>query len=301
MLFSYLLTSAAMLASYFQSPSQENSDYQALARRTDRPSRKSKLPYGTLIESCTVPGTVALTFDDGPYHYTSHVLDLLDKHGAHATFFMNGDNYGRGNLDDPSLPWPAVLHRMINSGHQIGSHTWSHTDLSYCSQAKRHKEMSSLADTMDRVLGFHPVYLRPPYGSCSPECQSDLGAMGYHVVNFDVDTKDYLYNTNDTIWKSMEKFSNAVKPGGAATHSYLVLSHDVHKTTAYNLTEYMLRTLVRRGYRTVTVGECLDDPRENWYEAAGQGIVDRDHGHHGHHDGNEHHGKDIDDEDHDDD
>lgn len=61
------------------------------------------VPQGVVIKHCTVPGVVALTFDDGPYTYTSHILDLLDQYNAKATFFINGDNFSN-NVDDPSEP-----------------------------------------------------------------------------------------------------------------------------------------------------------------------------------------------------
>lgn len=46
-----------------------------------------------LIETCTVPGTIALTFDDGPYEYTWALAETLKKNGVTATFFMNGQNW----------------------------------------------------------------------------------------------------------------------------------------------------------------------------------------------------------------
>lgn len=79
----------------------------------------SSVPFGTIINSCTVPGTVALTFDDGPYIYTSQVLDTLKNNNVHATFFVNGDNWS--NI--LSVNDEALVHRMIAEGHQIGSHT----------------------------------------------------------------------------------------------------------------------------------------------------------------------------------
>ena len=79
----------------------------------------SSVPYGTIIDSCTVPGTVALTFDDGPYIYTAQVLDILKNNNVRATFFMNGDNWSNILSADDQ----ALVHRVIAEGHQIGSHT----------------------------------------------------------------------------------------------------------------------------------------------------------------------------------
>jgi peptidoglycan/xylan/chitin deacetylase (PgdA/CDA1 family) len=79
--------------------------------------RQSTVPIGTPIRSCTVPGVIALTFDDGPHIYTEQLLDTLAAAGLRATFFLNGDN--RGYIYD----YNATVERMINEGHQVASHT----------------------------------------------------------------------------------------------------------------------------------------------------------------------------------
>lgn len=48
-----------------------------------------------LMSIGATPGDVALTFDDGPFIYTSHILDLLAQYNASATFFVTGINNGR--------------------------------------------------------------------------------------------------------------------------------------------------------------------------------------------------------------
>ncbi|KAK4187169.1 family 4 putative carbohydrate esterase [Podospora australis] len=220
---------------------------------------------GAIIEHCTVPGTVALTFDDGPFTYTSHVLDLLDSYGAKATFFINGDNWSHG-IDDFSTPWPSILRRMIESGHQIASHTWSHKDLTQVGLDERVYQMQQLESALRTVIGRVPTYMRPPYANCVGDCLPEIERLGYHVVNFDVDTKDYLSNTPDTIQTAINTFYGALDSGGADS-SFLVLSHDVHQTTAEILTPAMLEKIQERGYRAVTVGDCLGDPESNWYRA----------------------------------
>lgn len=220
---------------------------------------------GSIIEHCTVPGTVALTFDDGPFTYTSHVLDLLDQSGAKATFFINGENWSHG-IDDFSTPWPSILRRMIDSGHQIASHTWSHRDLTQSSSEERRYQMQQLESALRTVIGKVPTYMRPPYANCVGDCLPDIENLGYHIVNFDVDTKDYLSNTPGTIQTAIDTFNGALDAGGPDS-SFLVLSHDVHQTTAEILTPAMLGKIQERGFRAVTVGECLGDPEGNWYRA----------------------------------
>lgn len=78
----------------------------------------SSIPYGLIITHCNVPNTVALTFDDGPFIYTGQILDTLSKHGARATFFLNGVN--KGNIDSSH----DLVQRTLAEGHQLGSHTY---------------------------------------------------------------------------------------------------------------------------------------------------------------------------------
>lgn len=117
------------------------------------------------------------------------------------------------------------------------------------------------------VLGVIPTYMRPPYLECSVTCQSILGDLGYHVISTNLDTLDWQYATFDTIQTSKNIFSQATttnhQPGP------IVLSHDVHQTTVEALAEHMIVTARAAGYTLVTVGECLGDPKENWYRAAG--------------------------------
>lgn len=81
------------------------------------PVLEKRVAVGQIITSCTVPGTVAIAFDDGPFQYTSQALDILDRAGMKGTFFVNGQNYDNINNN------AAVVQRMVNSGHQVGSHT----------------------------------------------------------------------------------------------------------------------------------------------------------------------------------
>jgi peptidoglycan/xylan/chitin deacetylase (PgdA/CDA1 family) len=90
----------------------------AIASPVDKKIKKRQIPIGTIINSCTVPGQIALTFDDGPYIYTANVLSQLAAAGHKATFFMNGQNY------DSIYNYEPQLQQMIADGHQIGHHTY---------------------------------------------------------------------------------------------------------------------------------------------------------------------------------
>lgn len=226
---------------------------------------------GAGIYSCENDGDVALTFDDGPEGYTSDLLDILARYNAKATFFITGINNGKGEIDDNSLQWPSVIQRMYSENHQVASHTWSHADLSAVTSSRRRDEMVKNEMAFRNILGRIPTYMRPPYSSCteSSGCQDDLAALQYHVVYFDLDTDDYNNDAPGLIQNAKDNYDDFFEDTSPSTDDALVIAHDIHEQTVHNLTEYMLQGLQTRGYRAVTVGECLGDPVANWYRQVG--------------------------------
>lgn len=236
------------------------------------------IPYGGAgIYSCNNPGTIAITYDDGPFTaYTAHILDTFASYGGKATFFITGANIGKGQIDT-TPEFTSVIRRAYNEGHQIASHTWTHLDLSAITSAQRKEQMYKNEMALRNILGFFPTYMRPPYSSCTAAsgCEADMAALGYHVTYFDVDTDDYNQATPSNIQNSKNWFNGNITAGGAtpANNDWLAIGHDIHEQTAYNLTDYMLSRLTQLGYRAVTVGECLNDPVANWYRGSTPGTV----------------------------
>ncbi|WYZ39713.1 hypothetical protein EsH8_IV_000054 [Colletotrichum jinshuiense] len=228
------------------------------------------VPYGSIITTCAVPGTLALTYDDGPYIYTSNLLDILEAQNVTATFFVAGNNIGKNRMDNPDTAWPAIMRRMYAAGHHIASHTWTHRNLNEVNSTIQRTEIIYNEMAFRNLFGWIPTYMRPPYLECDAGtgCQNLLRTLGYHIINVNIDTKDYMYDTPETIQTAKDRFSNGVSTNAAA-NSYIELSHDVHYQTVVNLTQFMIDTAKARGYRLVTVGECLNDPKENWYRSAG--------------------------------
>ncbi|KAI5841597.1 hypothetical protein BZA05DRAFT_344893 [Tricharina praecox] len=231
--------------------------------------------YTTDIHSCTRAGNVALTFDDGPYKYTPEILDLLTEYDMKATFFVTGVNLGKGAIDDPTYGWDTMIKRMIADGHQIASHTWSHADLTKITKEQRKDEIIKLEMALRNILGdgYIPTYMRPPYSSCTEECRSDLNDLGYHITYFDLDTDDYNRGTLETISGSKLIFTNKVSTVDPANSKFLVIAHDIQEMTVTQLTKHMLQTIKDAGFKGVTVGQCLDDPEENWYRSGGGDAV----------------------------
>ncbi|KAM3489894.1 hypothetical protein MY3957_006837 [Beauveria namnaoensis] len=221
---------------------------------------------------------MALTFDDGPDVYTSPLLDILKSYNVTATFFIAGNNRDKGPMDDPARPWAGVLRRMHNEGHQLASHTWTHRNLNKVNRTIQYSEIVYNEMAFCNIFGWFPTYMRPPYLECNAEsgCRDTLRTLGYHIVNSNIDTKDYLNNSPENIRLSKNCLEKALSRD-ASRNSYITLAHDVHHQTVVTLTGYMIELSRERGYKLTTVGECLDDPRRNWYRITPNGPSERAH------------------------
>jgi peptidoglycan/xylan/chitin deacetylase (PgdA/CDA1 family) len=100
------------------------------------------------------PNQVALTIDDGPSgDWTPHVLNILQSHGVHATFFVIGENV-RAN--------PGMIGQILAGGNLVGNHTETHATLTGMSAAGQGQQMDS--DLNRRVLESSTVEGKSPVG-----------------------------------------------------------------------------------------------------------------------------------------
>lgn len=162
---------------------------------------------------------------------------------------------------------------MHAEGHQIGSHTWSHQNASQLTTTQFSNQMIWNEIALNSILGFFPTYMRPPYSICEESCQSILTSLGYHTIYFDLDTEGYLHDDEAQIQTSKDIWDDAIDGSDPSEDSFLQIEHDIHYQTVYNLTDYILTSLLENGYRAVTVGECLGDPAENWYRNGPDGSI----------------------------
>ncbi|KAH9220986.1 hypothetical protein DL95DRAFT_442226 [Leptodontidium sp. 2 PMI_412] len=231
---------------------------------------KGSISYTDDIYDCDKQRVVALTFDDGPYQYTAELLDILKKYGFTATFFMTGNNNGKGSIDT-TAPYPDLIKRMVAEGHQVASHTWSHYSLSSSSRDLRISQMVKNEMAFNNIIGMWPTYMRPPYSDCTEEsgCWDDMKSLGYHRVYFDLDTQDYLNPLPSQVQKSKDIVKQQLAIPGVT--DYLSIQHDIGQQSVANLSSYYFDLIQKKDWKGVTVGECLGDPKTNWYRSLGPG------------------------------
>jgi hypothetical protein len=157
---------------------------------------------------------------------------------------------------------------MIAEGHQIASHSWSHQNLTSLDATHFNNQVIYNEMAFRNILGYWPTYFRPPYSECNASCSATLGNLGYHVTYFDLDTEGYLNDSPTLIQNSKNIWDAAINPSNNNTDNFLEIEHDIHYQTVYNLTDYILASMYKHGYKSVTVGQCLGDPPANWYRNA---------------------------------
>lgn len=189
---------------------------------------------------------VALTFDDGPDSKTTpQALEILKRYNAKATFFMVGQNVAAN---------PELAKRVLDEGHQLGIHTWSHPDLTKLPLNQAKKEILDTQEAIYKATAIRPMITRPPYGAINSTVQN---AVDQSFIMWSVDSLDWKTRNTKAIMQEIVK----TRPGS------IILMHDIHQTTIDALPS-VLEYLKNNGYTLVTVDELLDNqlqPHQIYY------------------------------------
>jgi peptidoglycan/xylan/chitin deacetylase (PgdA/CDA1 family) len=126
---------------------------------------------------------VFLTIDDGPdAGDTPRLLDLLDRHGARAAFFLIGARAERH---------PGLVAEILRRGHVVGHHTHTHPTAGFwCASAGRVRAELDRATAVLRQAGAEPRWFRPPVGIKNIFLRRELAARGLACVGWSLRTHD---------------------------------------------------------------------------------------------------------------
>jgi len=185
---------------------------------------------------------IALTFDDGPHpEHTPEILAILEEYGITATFFMIGENVGY---------YPETARQVIEAGHEIGNHTYTHPRLKQFTDAALTHEILSTEAALYELGECRPHLFRPPEGICSERVASLADRYDYTVVLWTVDTLDWAHTPSEKI---AENVITNIRPGG------IILCHDyiVNGSPTPDALRMFIPKLLEAGYKFVTVSELL--------------------------------------------
>ncbi len=212
--------------------------------------------YGRTI--CRAPDAermIALTYDDGPNpRYTEELMEVLDRHGARATFLL----IGRWAEREPEL-----VRSLAKAGHALGNHTWSHPIMPLRSASAIREELRLCREAVQAAgVEFSKVngaeLMRPPYGRRRPGTLRTLRETGYVPLLWSITCYD---------WRRTATVDKLVARGGRARDGDVILLHDgsnaepaADRSASVAATDEILRRLTDEGYRFVTVPELVGEP-----------------------------------------
>lgn len=187
--------------------------------------------------------TLALTFDDGPSEYTGDILDILEEHGAKASFFVLGDYIGGD-----------YLKRMVESGCEVCNHTTTHPNLQYLNAVEALHELAACSTRIVAATGQAPYFYRAPFGKDSPEARAAGLTCGMVSVGWDVDAEDWAETDSKII---ASRILDGVTAGAR-----VILLHDGvppdrigTRQPTVDAVRVLVPTLLSQGYELVTVSE----------------------------------------------
>jgi peptidoglycan-N-acetylglucosamine deacetylase len=208
-------------------------------------SRRIQL-FGEMITRVeTNEPIIALTFDDGPSAgYTEPVLDLLREYDVKATFFVTGAESSRN---------PMQLRRIIEEGHEVGNHSWSHPRMIFLSRSAIESEITR-TDEVIRAAGYHGrIHFRSPFGKRFISLPLYLRETGRANIFWDLapDSDPAVAATPEGI---VDDVVSGARPGS------IVLFHVMYpsRETTRQALPRVIDGLRRRGFRFVTISELLE-------------------------------------------
>lgn len=190
---------------------------------------------------------VAISFDAAwGNDDTRNILETLEKHDVHATFFMTG-----GWVES----YPDDVKAIYEAGHDLGNHSQNHKNMSQLSDDEIRDEIMSVHEQVKDLTGYDMFLFRPPYGDYDNHVIKQVRSCGYYPIQWSIDSLDWKdYGVNDIIERVC---NNANLKGGA-----IILCHNGAKYTPQAL-DQLLTNLEQQGFEVVPISELIY--RENYH------------------------------------
>ena len=180
---------------------------------------------------------IALTFDDGPHpEHTPRMLDVLAAAGAKGTFFVIGEK---------TLRHPKLVRRIADEGHELGNHTWTHSEPSQTSAGRFLEEVAQTRQMIQNLTGRDCRLMRPPKGALTVGKTLGLWRRQQTIALWNSDPKDFAMKDEAELLRWLD--------GYRPRTGDIVLLHDNHPRAAIAVERLKCNDL-----RFVTMSEWLD-------------------------------------------
>ena len=222
--------------------------YELVYSVKDSTGNLTQVTRTVVVEPKAIPQTqvpegkvIYLTFDDGPGPYTRELLQILEKYGVKATFFVVGQEQ-----DD-------LIREIVKAGHSIGIHSVSHEYKSiYASADAYFQDLLTMQKRIQDLTGVETWLMRFPGGSSNTVSRFNPGIMTYltqAVRDNGFQYFDWHVDSNDAggAKKAQEVFEN-VKAGVEKRSVSIVLQHDI-KEFSVDAVEKIILWALDNGYK----------------------------------------------------
>ncbi len=205
---------------------------------------------------------VAITFDDGPNPtYTPQILDILKEKGVKATFFTVGLHVKK---------YPDIARRIVNEGHDIGNHTYTHKDLVPTTRRMILAQVHKTDQAIERITGVSTNLFRPPRGIYSSAVRKLLvDEEGYNLILWTVSSVDWR---GLSPCKILRRISRYTRPGAILLFhdsGALVRREGASRENTVESLPMVIDYLQAKGYEIVPISEMLRRQEEQGVEATG--------------------------------
>jgi len=199
---------------------------------------------------------IVLSFDDGPDpEYTRQILDTLAAENVPATFFVVGNN---------ALQSQDLIRRMVDEGHEIGSHTFLHPRMDQISNYRTIVEINSVQKLIAGITGrairlYREPFLRSsgPVTARQAEPLRVLQSAGYVIAGSDIVPQDWKDTPADGI---VSHVMEQVQDGAVN----VIVLHDAGSDRSETVAAIpkLIRALRAQGYEFISMAEALGTTRD---------------------------------------
>jgi peptidoglycan/xylan/chitin deacetylase (PgdA/CDA1 family) len=177
---------------------------------------------------------------------TPRLLQILAEYNVKATFFVVGQQVIR---------YPEIARQIVDQGHEIGVHTWSHSGLTTMSTDSIVGELHYTIQAIQHATGIRARYFRPPFGDHDDRVRAIAMAMGLTNVMWNYDSYDHGWNE----YTPPSELAEGILDYISHVDSYMgtiMLQHDTTNARV-SVLPLILNGLRMRSLRPVTVSQCL--------------------------------------------
>jgi peptidoglycan/xylan/chitin deacetylase (PgdA/CDA1 family) len=213
--------------------------------RLERAEIGGVVPRPELMRGPRGRSRLAITFDaGGEADGFSALIAALDGANVRSTFFLTGKWV---------LKYPEFVRALVSRGHEVGNHTWSHSDLTQLDDAEVRTELDRAGALLAQYIGRSPRPLwRAPFGAADARVIQIANTLGYYSVHWTIDSLDSVAPPKSRRFL-VDRFTHQTN---AQLDGAIVLMHVGEPATAEALPE-ILRVLQRRGFAIVTISRLL--------------------------------------------